>query len=48
MSIETYEQIVETRTLDDEITEAEMEYTEGASLIDAKGALSSLRRKHLG
>ena len=48
MSIETYEQIMDTKTIDDAITEAENEYNEGASLIDAKEALSSLRRKYIG
>ncbi|MDO4554918.1 MAG: type II toxin-antitoxin system Phd/YefM family antitoxin [Lachnospiraceae bacterium] len=48
MSIETYEKMVETRTIDDAIAEAEREYNAGAPLIDATEALSSLRRKHLG
>lgn len=48
MSMETYEKMVETRTIDDAIAEAESEYNAGAPLIDAKEALSSLRRKHLG
>lgn len=48
MSIETYEQMVETKIIDDAIAEAETEYQAGAPLIDAKEALTSLRRKHLG
>jgi prevent-host-death family protein len=46
MSIETYEQIVENIRIDEAIAEAEAEYRSGVKLLDAKDALSSLRRKH--
>lgn len=46
MSIETYEQIVENIRIDEAIAEAEAEYKSGVKLLDAKDALSSLRRKY--
>ena len=48
MSIETYEQIVETQTIDNAISEAEEEYDATGILLDAKETLASLRRKHFG
>ncbi len=48
MSIETYEEMLETAAADAAITEAEAEYAHGGKLIDAKDALASLRRKHFG
>ena len=48
MSIETYEQIVETQTIDNAISEAEEEYEATGILLDAKETLASLRRKHFG
>lgn len=48
MSIETYEQIVENQIVDDAISEAEEEYKKEGTLLDAKEALTSLRRKHFG
>ena len=48
MSIETYEQIVETQTIDNAISEAEEEYEATGILLDAKESLASLRRKHFG
>ncbi len=48
MSIETYEMLVESAQIDEAIAEAEKEYAGGAELIDAKEALASLRRKHIG
>lgn len=48
MSIETYEQIAETRIIDDAIAEAEDEYEATGILLDAKDTLASLRRKHFG
>lgn len=47
MSIEAYEQIVENAIIDEAIAEAEAEYKSEGKLLDAKEALSSLRRKHL-
>jgi PHD/YefM family antitoxin component YafN of YafNO toxin-antitoxin module len=46
MSIQTYEQMLEVNETDAAITEAESEISE--SLIDAREALTSLRRKHFG
>jgi len=46
MSIETYEQIVEDVGIDEAIMEAEAEYKREGKLIDAKEALSSLKRKY--
>lgn len=48
MSIETYEQIVETRKMDDVIAEAEAEYHAQGVLFDAAETLAALRRKHFG
>jgi hypothetical protein len=46
MSIETYEQIVENVGIDEAIMEAEAECKREGKLIDAKEALSSLKRKY--
>ena len=48
MSIETYENLLETRQVDAAIAEAEREYAHEGVLLDAHEALSSLRRKHFG
>lgn len=48
MSIETYEEIIETARTDAAISEAEKEYAADGALLDAKKALSSLQRKHFG
>ena len=48
MSIETYEEMQEITQVDAAITEAEAEYAAEGALIDAREALSSLRRKHFG
>lgn len=48
MSIETYEEMLDTAAIDKAIFEAEAEYAADGQLHDAKAALSSLRRKHLG
>lgn len=47
MSIETYEQIVETHRIDDAIAEAEAEYQARGVLLDAADTLAGLKRKHL-
>ncbi len=47
MSIETFENIVENVGIDEAIAEAEAEYKSGVKLLDAKEALSSLRRKYI-
>lgn len=46
MSIETYEELIETARTDAVISEAEKEYAADGILLDAREALSSLRRKH--
>lgn len=48
MSIEAYEEMIETARIDSAISEAEKEYAADGVLLDAKEALSSLRRKHFG
>jgi prevent-host-death family protein len=48
MSIETFDAMLEDRELDVAIAEAEAEYTSDDQLIDAREALSSLKRKHFG
>ncbi|MDO5424583.1 MAG: type II toxin-antitoxin system prevent-host-death family antitoxin [Eubacteriales bacterium] len=48
MSIETYEEMIETARTDAAITEAEREYVADGVLLDARESLSSLRRKHFG
>jgi PHD/YefM family antitoxin component YafN of YafNO toxin-antitoxin module len=48
MSIETYELMLESVTIDSAITEAEKELSNGEELHDARVALATLRRKHFG
>ena len=48
MSIETYEEMLETAATDTSIAEAEAEYAGDGKLYDAREALASLRRKHFG
>lgn len=48
MSIETYEEMIETARTDAAIREAEAEYAADGVLLDAREAISSLRRKHFG
>ena len=48
MSIEAYEEMIETARTDHAIREAEKEYAADGVLLDAREALSSLRRKHFG
>ena len=48
MSIETYEEMLDTQAADRAIAEAEAEYKMDGQLHDAREALSSLRRKHFG
>lgn len=47
MSIESYEALVENARIDAAIAEAEAEVQNG-ELLNAKEALSALRRKHFG
>lgn len=48
MSIETYEDLLETAKTDRAIDEAEKEFAADGVLLDAKESLDSLRRKHFG
>ncbi len=48
MSIEAYEEMVETARTDTAISEAEKEYAADSVLLDGREALASLRRKHFG
>lgn len=48
MSIETYEMMVETAETDAAIAEAEAEFEQDGQLLDAREALTALRRKHFG
>ena len=48
MSIETFDSMLKNSELDAAIAEAEAEYTSDDQLIDAREALSSLKRKHFG
>lgn len=48
MSIETYEQMIETARTDSAIGRAEKEYVSDGVLLDAREALLTLRRKHFG
>ena len=48
MSIEAYEEMVDIARIDTAISEAEKEYTADGVLLDAKEAVTSLRKKHFG
>lgn len=48
MSMETYEEMLETTRTDKAISEAEADYAATGQLHDARAALASLRRKHFG
>ena len=48
MSIETYEAMMETAAIDTAIAEAEAEHERDGQLLDAREALTALRRKHFG
>ncbi len=48
MSIETYEELMESAKTDKAISEAENEFEKDGVLLDAREALSGLRKKHLG
>ena len=48
MSIEAYEEMLETARTDVAISEAEQEYSTDGVLLDARESISSLRRKHFG
>lgn len=46
LSIEAYEELMEALHTDAAIREAEQEITDGGELVDARKALSSLRKKY--
>lgn len=48
MSIETYEELLESISIDKAIAESEAELSGSGELHDARKALSSLRRKYFG
>ncbi len=48
MSVETYEEMIETARIDAAISEAEKEFAEEGTLLDARETLSGLRRKYFG
>ncbi len=48
MSIEAYEEMIETARVDAAISDAEKEYASEGVLMDAREALTSLRKKHFG
>lgn len=48
MSVETYEEMIETARMDAVISEAEKEFAEEGTLLDARETLSGLRRKYFG
>lgn len=48
MSIEAYEELINANHIDRAIRNAEQEVENGAELLDARKALSQLRRKHFG
>lgn len=48
MSIEAYEEMIETTKTDAAISESEKEHAADGVLLGAREALSSLRRKHFG
>ncbi len=48
MSIDTYDNLMGTRDIDNAIMEAELEIANGHELLDAKEALLELKEKHFG
>ena len=48
MSVETYEEMIETARIDAAISEAEKEFAEEGTLLVARETLSGLRRKYFG
>lgn len=48
MSMEAYEELIENAAADAAISEAEAEFARNGQKLDARTALSSLRRKHFG
>ena len=48
MSMETYDELLETAAIDAAITEAEAELADAGKLFDAREELKALRRKYFG
>ena len=48
MSMEAYEDLIDTASMDAAIGRAESEYARTHESLDARTALASLRRKHFG
>ncbi len=48
MSMEAYEDLIDTASIDAAIGKAESEYAKTQESHDARAALASLRRKHFG
>ena len=48
MSIETYEELIETAKTDAAISDAEAEFEKDGVLLDARESLTALRKKHFG
>ena len=48
MSMEAYEDLIDTASIDAAIGKAESEYAKNHESHDARAALASLRRKHFG
>lgn len=48
MSMEAYEDLIENTAADAAISEAEAEFARNGQKLDARAALSSLRRKNFG
>lgn len=48
MSIEAYEELIETAKTDAAISDAEAEFEKDGVLLDARKSLTALRKKHFG
>lgn len=48
MSIEAYEELIETAKTDAVISDAEAEFEKDGVLLDARESLTALRKKHFG
>ena len=48
MSMETYDAMLETSSIDAAISQSEAELAQDGQLYNAREALSALRRKHFG
>ena len=48
MSIETYEKLIETAEIDTAIAEAEKDFEENGTLLDAKETFEKLDKKYFG